>query len=133
MWPWVLSMVEIFCPVWMLQFQPMKGIDFITGHMIYNLAYSEILQTTETLAQFKKFVLTLGQKVYWNKIQTNLMSPLYGYLNIMKQENSILRYWIMKNNLHEKRMLLHKIFQPSVVWVRGHAPFPGSLFENNII
>ena len=34
------------------EFQPMRVIEFITGHMVYNLAYTEILQTTATQVIF---------------------------------------------------------------------------------
>ena len=39
LWIQVLSLVKIFSPVWILKFQPMRGIKFTTGHMAYNLAY----------------------------------------------------------------------------------------------
>ena len=29
-------------------FQPMRALKFITGHMVYNPAYTYMLQTTET-------------------------------------------------------------------------------------
>ena len=29
-------------------FQPLRALKFMTGHMVYSLAYTEILQTTAT-------------------------------------------------------------------------------------
>jgi hypothetical protein len=33
-------------------FQPIRALEFITGHVVYNLAYNQILQTKETIFEY---------------------------------------------------------------------------------
>ena len=40
----------------------MRALDFLTGHMTYNLAYTKILQTTTTIVENLSTAL-----VEWNK------------------------------------------------------------------
>ena len=49
----------------------MRGIKFTTGHMIYNHAFNQILQTTETLDYLSLVLLV---------IQISLMILLEGFL-----------------------------------------------------
>ena len=62
MWPVInsiLSLVEITAFIlksksckgffWKINFPPMRALEFITGHVTYNLAYTKILQTIATL------------------------------------------------------------------------------------
>ena len=53
----------------------MRGIKFTTGHMIYNHAFNQILQTTETLDYLSLVLLV---------IQISLMILLKGFLVILQ-------------------------------------------------
>jgi hypothetical protein len=48
MWRWIVGLDEITAFRLESIFKPMRALEFITGHMVYNTAYNQILQTKET-------------------------------------------------------------------------------------
>ena len=43
-------------------FQPMRALEFIAGHMVYNPAYNQILQMKETIVVLLKMNRLKGNK-----------------------------------------------------------------------
>ena len=109
----MLSLVEIFFPVWVLQFQPMRGIGFVTGHMVYNPAYNQILQTEETISQENQtknlnshttfFILKLNKELLLQKDQLRIQQKLFHKPILQKEYLELLVN--LTTFLHQKNLL----------------------------
>ena len=116
---WRANLVKVF--------PPMRELEFITGHMIYNLAYTEILQMTTTKINMTDLIclvskyLHLRSTTVCRKAKETLLktwitfdkTPIYLHLTffnswtlIASEKNRIIRSKKIKARNHTQHFLL---------------------------
>ena len=78
----------------------MRGIEFITGHMVYNLAYNEILQTKETIDNIYIYIFS------------HLLMANFCHINFCQSRKN--GFW-WKWRWRKTGMIIKKDHQPAVL------------------
>ena len=80
LWLRFLSLVEITAFRLERIFQPMRALEFITGHMVYYPAYTQILQTKETIHPKSVWIIKCIFKCKVNIVQTHQGCKFYTWM-----------------------------------------------------